>query len=642
MTLLSDIDRDLIEGLRAGVCTGPGPCDITPIGAGKNWVNEVGGLPLYIRAIAQALLRSGHSERQAIEMAVGTVKRWAAGGGKVTAATRARAAKAVAEWEAKKAAAHGSRDVGPVVESSSAGGLLPRGPSPRMAAEVEARLAVADGPHAFRGRDLERCGLCGQPATAAIHHTRVSVAGVRAGGAYSAGHPFFGNQYDALANAQTPQQLAALVNALRGPSGAKTGGGGGAGKKAAGGGAGKAKAAAKHQASVAKAAAAKQASTVKKQATTVARLKKAVTVAQTKAATARDQAAHAKAGSAAQKQYAGRADAWEKVALQAQDALAQAQGHRSDDKPGGDAAPLDDGTTEGDRHAGPGHHPVQTGHVAGNPVRARRALKASFGAAADQLETGLQAQLATAVGRTEKRTLSAFKGGRGRKVRRQIRAAQPPSPDESQPPPPDAASIFDQTFLAGELARALTAFYEQAAQVARQRIADQLALGETVPSTGTAAANLLARANQLAGNVAADVFNRIQQALADGVAAGEGIPKLSERIRHVFDTTRSRAELIARTETTSALNQAASDYANALPPGTVGRKEWLAVHDLRTRPAHRVADGQTVPLSHPFLVGGFPMQHPGDPTAPPSEVCNCRCSVLYHPGPLTSAKEAAA
>lgn len=90
----------------AGVCTGPGPCDTTSFGAGNNWVNKVGGLPLYIRAIAKALQRSGHSESSAIATAVATVKRWAAGGGNVSAETRARAAAAVAEWEAKKAASH--------------------------------------------------------------------------------------------------------------------------------------------------------------------------------------------------------------------------------------------------------------------------------------------------------------------------------------------------------------------------------------------------------------------------------------------------------------------------------------------------------------------------------------------------------
>lgn len=95
----------------AGTCTGLGPCDTTPIGKGRNWVTEAGGLPLYIRAIAKALMRKGRPESQAIQLAVGTVQRWARGEGGVTPATRARAAKALAEWEAKKAAAHADLSV---------------------------------------------------------------------------------------------------------------------------------------------------------------------------------------------------------------------------------------------------------------------------------------------------------------------------------------------------------------------------------------------------------------------------------------------------------------------------------------------------------------------------------------------------
>lgn len=106
----------------AGVCTGPGPCDTTPFGAGDNWVNKVGGLPLYIRAIAKALRRSGHSESSAIATAVATVKRWAAGGGGVSAETRARAAAALAEWERKKAQAHADLTAEPTATVDLAAG----------------------------------------------------------------------------------------------------------------------------------------------------------------------------------------------------------------------------------------------------------------------------------------------------------------------------------------------------------------------------------------------------------------------------------------------------------------------------------------------------------------------------------------
>ena len=69
-----------------------------------NWIEYSDGeLPAYIRRIANALKRSGHSTSRAIAIAVGRVKTWAHGGGGVTAATTAKAAAALAEWEALKA-----------------------------------------------------------------------------------------------------------------------------------------------------------------------------------------------------------------------------------------------------------------------------------------------------------------------------------------------------------------------------------------------------------------------------------------------------------------------------------------------------------------------------------------------------------
>jgi hypothetical protein len=69
---------------------------------GKNWVQNAGGLPNYICEIARAIKRTGKSTSQAIAIAVSRVKKWAAGGDDVDADTRAKAAKALAAWEALK------------------------------------------------------------------------------------------------------------------------------------------------------------------------------------------------------------------------------------------------------------------------------------------------------------------------------------------------------------------------------------------------------------------------------------------------------------------------------------------------------------------------------------------------------------
>ncbi len=61
-------------------------------------------------------------------------------------------------------------------------------------------------------------------------------------------------------------------------------------------------------------------------------------------------------------------------------------------------------------------------------------------------------------------------------------------------------------------------------------------------------------------------------------------------------------------------------------------KSWLATMAgpaaATTRPTHRAADGQRVPVDGLFRVGESLMDRPGDPSAPANEVISCRCSML--------------
>lgn len=54
---------------------------------------------------------------------------------------------------------------------------------------------------------------------------------------------------------------------------------------------------------------------------------------------------------------------------------------------------------------------------------------------------------------------------------------------------------------------------------------------------------------------------------------------------------------------------------------------WLSQEDERVRPTHVVADGQTVPINQPFIVGGYQLLFPGDDSlgAPVNETILCRC-----------------
>ncbi|MEU1815149.1 phage minor head protein [Streptomyces roseifaciens] len=133
--------------------------------------------------------------------------------------------------------------------------------------------------------------------------------------------------------------------------------------------------------------------------------------------------------------------------------------------------------------------------------------------------------------------------------------------------------------------------------------------------------------------------------LAAGVDAGEDLDQLRARLRTAFSREGAnlgpmREERIARTEASRAWNTATMAAAQAMTgPDRPLVKQWITRHDARVRPAHDRVDAQLRLLDEPFTVAGVAMQAPGDPTAPPELVINCRCRLAVSPEPQTSAYE---
>jgi hypothetical protein len=132
-----------------------------------------------------------------------------------------------------------------------------------------------------------------------------------------------------------------------------------------------------------------------------------------------------------------------------------------------------------------------------------------------------------------------------------------------------------------------------------------------------------------------EVFDVVAGQVAQGAALGETLSKIVKRVDTVLSTTetprwQNRAVVIARTETMGALNGGRLDAfkAYAEDEDESLEKLWLATEDRRTRPTHRAADGQRVPLGGAFTVGGFSIEFPGDPTGPAQEIIQCRCTML--------------
>ncbi|MGW3971201.1 phage minor head protein [Streptomyces ardesiacus] len=131
--------------------------------------------------------------------------------------------------------------------------------------------------------------------------------------------------------------------------------------------------------------------------------------------------------------------------------------------------------------------------------------------------------------------------------------------------------------------------------------------------------------------------------LAAGVDAGEDLEALRARLLAVFARQGAqlgpgREALIATTEAARAWNTATLAAAQALTgPDRPIVKQWQTRRDTRVRDAHHDVDGFVRLLDDAFQVDGVDMQHPGDPTAPPALVCNCRCILRLQHAPDRSA-----
>lgn len=129
---------------------------------------------------------------------------------------------------------------------------------------------------------------------------------------------------------------------------------------------------------------------------------------------------------------------------------------------------------------------------------------------------------------------------------------------------------------------------------------------------------------------------KLRKALSESIVEGEDlrhqVNKLIEVADGLFDDDKKvRATLIARTESCSTMNAGSNELYRA---EGIRMKSWLSVQDDRTRDAHLIMDGVTIPLEDKFEVpatsqseGAF-MEYPGEPSAPAGQVCNCRCSIM--------------
>jgi len=185
-----------------------------------------------------------------------------------------------------------------------------------------------------------------------------------------------------------------------------------------------------------------------------------------------------------------------------------------------------------------------------------------------------------------------------------------------------------------ELLPALSDIYLESAGVIWQGIDDAFDELTSDPVSDDFAVEYLAKATNRLVGIGDHVWMKIREELLVGFSLGETTQQLATRIDTAGKTGMPRANVIARTEANMAAN--AGSFQQVLVSGLIGTKEWLDTNDERTRCTHKMAGGQTVDLREWFTLGGPEcgtgvsyLLVPGDPTAPPGEIIQCRCSVAF-------------
>lgn len=121
---------------------------------------------------------------------------------------------------------------------------------------------------------------------------------------------------------------------------------------------------------------------------------------------------------------------------------------------------------------------------------------------------------------------------------------------------------------------------------------------------------------------------KFTSAITQSVLQGESVPNAAKRLAGVLGMDSRALTMSARTALTGAENAGRVDsYRRAEALGIRLEQQWMATLDERTRESHRELDGQHVPVGEKFEVDGEEIEFPGDPSAPPELVCNCRCTL---------------
>ena len=134
--------------------------------------------------------------------------------------------------------------------------------------------------------------------------------------------------------------------------------------------------------------------------------------------------------------------------------------------------------------------------------------------------------------------------------------------------------------------------------------------------------------NALGYNVDALKINVLQE-ISRGIAQGLSYQEMARNLKNVTNVDYNKTLRIAKTEGHRIQQEATYNVQKrAIAKGAKVVKQWDSTLDGKTRPTHRVLDGQIVGVDEYFKSeSGYKALYPGG-FGVPSEDCNCRCCLL--------------
>lgn len=127
-----------------------------------------------------------------------------------------------------------------------------------------------------------------------------------------------------------------------------------------------------------------------------------------------------------------------------------------------------------------------------------------------------------------------------------------------------------------------------------------------------------------------ELIYSMRETIIRGLHEGQTYRTMSKLIQEELEGDRAKAQRIVRTEAHRTRESASyNSVLYAESKGVVMMKTWNNVDDERSRPDHLAIDGETIPATEKFDVGGHEADYPSDPELPASQSINCRCYLTY-------------